>query len=240
MVSKTSEEELRSNGGDSSITELFLSDLFESYLSRAGRKSNVPNFDAVVREFPAPVGVADFVGLVCRDWDKERIMIREKLLGLPRGPVAEVISKLKDRSPRRQDYIASSSNYARGVVISAISSLLSAGVIRKTESGSLVKNDFSLPNAEIYFFEVKLQNWKRAIYQALQAKSYATKSYCVFPIGKKSLIDCNKEVFYRNNIGVLLFDPERMALTEAIRARKQKPRSYSLAADVLIRLAAGT
>lgn len=230
-------EGLGSSEGDSSVTEVFLSDLFEAYLGTVSRKTNLPVFDVVAREFPAPVGVADFVGLACPDWERAKLDIQEKLLGLPRGPVAEVLSKLKCSSPRTPDYVIKTSNYSRAVITGAIGALIAAGVVQRTISGALVRVGFSMPDADIYFFEVKLQNWKRAIYQALQAKAYSSKVCCVFPSSKRSLIEKNRDIFRKNNVGVMLFNPEKWEVNEIVRSTKHKPKNASLVFDVLIRLA---
>ncbi|MEJ0072137.1 MAG: hypothetical protein WDO24_29315 [Pseudomonadota bacterium] len=58
-----------------------------------------------------------------------------------------------------------------------------------------------MPEAELFFFELKLKKWRRALAQALQAKMYAHKAYCVFPQASRAVISDNRETFRQLGVG---------------------------------------
>ena len=227
------------NGGNGSSGEIFFADLFETYVTQSGPRRCLPKFDALFREVPATVGVADFIGVVAPRWRYTQQRLEKRLQGLPRAPVAEILSQLgySRRVPR--EALIENSHYTQRVVSMALSGLLKAEVITNAvDRGYAIKPTFKLPQAEIHFYEIKLDKWRRALFQATQAQSYADKVYCVMPVGNKRqvLLD-NRELFRRAGVGVILFEPSQWKLVELIPGRKAKPKRPSNKLDVLIRLA---
>ena len=103
--------------------------------------------------------------------------------------------------------------------------------------GIWLDSKFKFPQAEIYFYEIKMENWRRALFQASQAQVYADKAYCVMPQNKRQVVLNNRHLFQGVGVGVILFDPECGRLIELIPGRKGKPKKPADKVDVLIRLA---
>ncbi len=90
---------------------------------------------------------------------------------------------------------------------------------------------------DIWAFELKLSNWKRAIFQALQYKAFANYSVIVFPIEKEKLLLNNLETFRNLNIGVLLFDIKNQKSQWLVHPKKEKPISKSQTIYLLYKIA---
>ena len=63
-------------------------------------------------------------------------------------------------------------------------------------------------DVDLWAFELKLKNWKRALYQATQYKAFSNSVFTVFPYYKKALLEKNMHYFKNLNIGCLLLDSD--------------------------------
>ena len=249
-ISRTGKERLRNlgiepisnqNGENGSSSEIYFADLFEAYVARMTQytpKRCVPKFSALYREIPATVGIADFIGLIAPRWRYTEQRLAKKLHGLPRGPVAEILSRLDYKRRVSREDLFNMSHYSKPVVSMAVYGLLNAKVVRNGDDQKyLLDSKFKLPQADIHFYEIKMEKWRRALFQANQAQVYADKTYCIMPPHKKQVLLDNGHLFRSAGVGVILFDPERWKLLELIPGRKAKPKKPADKLDVLIRLA---
>jgi hypothetical protein len=58
----------------------------------------------------------------------------------------------------------------------------------------------------VWAFELKLKNWKRALYQAFRCKSFADWVFVVLPSEKRSLALKNVDLFRSLDVGLCVFD----------------------------------
>ena len=73
------------------------------------------------------------------------------------------------------------------------------------EINDLVGKSFDV---DLWAFELKLKNWKRALYQATQYKSFSSNVFTVFPNYKKDLLEKNIHYFKNLNIGCILMNTD--------------------------------
>lgn len=221
---------------DTPTTELQLGDAFEKFFARARRRRAFPQFDGVYREVPGIQGIADFVCIKCADWNRQSARLGKAFRGLPRGPVAELIGNLS--RPRRRDTLIRSSSYTPRVLSAALFTLKASGIVVEKPTGLYrLSRRFRIPTFALYFFELKISKWQRALAQAIQAKTYANKTYCVFVSGIEKRVMKKKDLFRQLGIGVLFFDPFREQLSEPIRTRKTRAIRRAHGIDILLRLA---
>src|SRR5262245_44698075 len=188
---------------DSTTSELLLADEFERYLRNHAGGRAFPHLTRVYREVPGIQGIADFVGVRADNWRRHSARLNRQFSDLPRGPSAELIYLL--RRPQSRSTLVQQSSYTPGVVGSALAKLVDAGVaMRDKDDIAHLSPRFLLPQFKLYFFEIKISKWQRALGQAIQAKTYANKVFCVFPAGTRVLPQQNRLVFGRLGVGVLL------------------------------------
>lgn len=232
-----------SSQGDygASSGEVRFADGFEAYVSGRSRRSSrrcIPRFAGFYREISGTVGIADFIGVVAPRWSFTERRLRKRLNGLSRGPIAEILSQLEYKRGISRQELINSSQYTRSVVSTAVHGLLKAKVIRcRGGKEYLLHSNFKFPCADIYFYEIKMENWRRALFQASQSLVYADKAYCVMPMNKRQLLLNNRHLFQGVGVGVILFDPACGKVVEVIPGRKRKPKKPADKLDVLIRLA---
>ena len=68
-------------------------------------------------------------------------------------------------------------------------------------------------DVDLWAFELKLKNWKRALYQATQYKAFSSNVFTIFPSYKKDLLEKNLYYFKNLNIGCILMDSDTNELT---------------------------
>lgn len=63
---------------------------------------------------------------------------------------------------------------------------------------------------KLWSFELKLENWKRALYQATRNQAFCDFSVVVLPRCKSKLADFERSSFDKMGIGLIVFDDERL------------------------------
>lgn len=232
----SSQDDSSGSRGEVPFADLF-ADCVYSVVRRSPRRC-IPRFSGFYREIPATVGIADFIGVIAPRWRLTEQRLKKRLDGLPRGPVAEVLSRLNYRQGISREELITWSQYTRPVISMAVYGLLQARVVKyKKDKGYLLDSKFRYPRADVYFYEIKMENWRRALFQASQAQVYADKAYCVMPRCKRQVLLNNRHLFQGVGVGVILFDSKSGKLVELIPGRKKKPKKSADKMDVLIRLA---
>lgn len=220
-------------------TEAILTRAFAKFLLDQRRPTTIlPRFSDIHFEVPGTFGVADLVGVVAPSWQRAKQSLVLRFDRIPRGPAAAIVALLHYGVPRTKEYILRRSQFSQRVTRGALNSLVSRKVVRDLGKGRFVlAARFKYPTAQIYFFELKLDKWKRALYQAAQARAYANKAYCVFPKSKKAAIAPHRKIFQTMGVGVLLFDAASRSITEAVRTRRRPPSTERNRIDVVLRIA---
>jgi hypothetical protein len=228
--------EFEDTASRTTTTENQLADAFETFLRERRNNRAFPRLDGIYREVPGIQGVADFVGIQSRNWKRRSKRLHEIFADYPRGPAAELLALL-ERPLDRQSVLLKTS-YTKGVLTSVLTRFVEAGIVQRGKNDTYrVSPRFRLPHFELYFFELKLSKWQRALAQAIQAKMYANKVFCVFPLTAARIVSKRRLIFEQMEVGVLLFDSLQMQLSEPIRVKKAESARASYKIDILLRLA---
>ncbi len=78
---------------------------------------------------------------------------------------------------------------------------------------------------EFWAFELKINNWKRALFQALRYKTFASRIMIVFPMNKEKLIAKNVDKFNKLKLGIMLFNAYDKSYKILVRPPKTHPSS---------------
>jgi hypothetical protein len=79
----------------------------------------------------------------------------------------------------------------------------------------------------LWAFELKLSDWKRALFQTVQAKSYAHYAMAIFPIEHVEHIRSIVGRFSQMRVGVGVFDMKTRQLQIIAKPQKESPWSPS-------------
>ena len=131
-----------------------------------------------------------------------------------------VLSFLHERAPRSLAYVCESSGLSMRTVEEATDELVRREYVLRTDSGSCLLNPGRpLRQVRVWAFELKLNNPKRAVFQAQQYRSFAQGVLIVVPREQLALYDKFRLAMRRWGIGLASFDPltEEFAVTRAPR-----------------------
>ena len=100
-----------------------------------------------------------------------------------------------------------------------------AGLVEAISSrGYVLGPKSNLPNCEIWCFEGKLRNWRRALYQATRYRAFAHRSFVVMPEGHVRSAEAQLQLFRLARVGLLAVDDDG-CLRVIMRPRLKQPRS---------------
>ena len=196
-----------------------MANAFESFLNSDSAASNITRFTAVVREVNCSRGRPDFLAVKFSD----NFQIDSTFQSV--GHVgAYILSMLKPIAARTFDYLRSHCVYSELSLKRTLHDLLDLGYIKYAENTScfVLGEKCCFPQYEIWSFELKLNNTKRAIFQAQQSRIFADRSIIVVPPGRERPFFEHEHSLGRFGIGVAIFDPLTFVYEIVIRPKNKK------------------
>ena len=187
---------------EESLTELFASLVWDAIPRKNGCKHPL-----VMREVDCNRGRADIVCAVSHDNNFDLHKASHLGIALSEFTKACILSWLNKSSLRTETYIQEMTGLGQKTIRKHLRGLIEAGLVDTTTSGLFrLAKSFALPNIEIWSFEVKLHDWKRAIYQALRYRGFSHRIIVVMPAGNSKIPTKNINLFREMNIGLMSID----------------------------------
>ncbi len=138
---------------------------------------------------------------------------------------ARILAMLKPWSPRCGTFLQERCGVSNSTFHRFVDRLTEANLIVLVENrGYVLGRRAQLPEAEVVAFEFKLENWKRAFYQATRYRSFAHRVYVVLPANIVHRCNPMLDVFRIQNVGLLTHHPETGA-SRVLVSNKKSPRS---------------
>ena len=169
-------------------------------------------------------GQADWVWSASRQpWQADLCEHSTTLIQNP--TCARILSMLKPSAPRREAFLQERCGVSEATFRRSLSQLAEMHLIALVDDrGYILGERARLPNAEVVAFEFKLENWKRAFYQATRYRSFAHRVYVVLPANVAHRCEPMHDAFRVQNIGLLSHDPE-VGGSRILPSCKKAPRS---------------
>lgn len=178
----------------------------------------LPSFMLIMREVPCQQGIPDFVALTSATFISEHDF--SNLSSTECSSI--VLSLLKHKAGRKRQYIKEKSNISDATLNRVLKELQNNGLICEKDGLYYLSMNSVTINDNVWAFELKLSNWKRAMFQALQNKAFANYSVVVFPFEREKVLQQNISLFDSLNVGVLLFESKTKKSKWLKRPRKEK------------------
>ncbi len=203
-------------------TERQMGDAFEVALNTPGGLSGIEPFDGIYREISCRQGRPDFIAL--RNKENKGILTPPESSGLV-GP--SILSLLKPKATRTLSYILEHSEFSEKSIRQALKELINTGHIETVKTGSYkLGESYNYLKTELWAFELKLDNPKRAVFQAQQCRAYADRVIIVVPPGQETNYRRFNQTMNRWHIGLATFDPNNMEFKFIRRGRSK--RGYNI------------
>lgn len=186
---------------NNAMTEQEMGDAFRQALPFI---PNIPKFPKLYREVECRQGVADFIGL-----KKEGPSIIPANCSLLSG--SNIMSILLEGAVTEDQFIKQTC-YGLPTIKKTLNAAIKENKITLNKEGqySLTKPLIAFSNSrywsDLWAFELKLHNWRRALFQAAQYLPFASHSVVVLPFGKKTITEAQSKAFAFMGIGLLLYD----------------------------------
>lgn len=144
---------------------------------------------------------------------------------LQRETCCRIIVALHARQPKCSGQLALDTGRSRETVRYWLSRMADADLVRQIPGDGFVLGAKSnLPECEIWCFEGKLKDWKRALYQATRYRAFAHRSFVVMPSDHTRPAERQLDRFRLARIGLLAID-DGGRLRTITKPRSKQPRS---------------
>ena len=226
---------MRKQSSRFAYTEEEMADRFQELLGSPEGLPGLGPFDAVHREVLCRQGQPDFIALRMRGAAPAiGAMAHVGLVG------SSLLSLLKPAAPRTLDYLIRESGFSANSVRRSLVAMEACGLAQETPTGSYTLGDSASGlDAEIWAFELKLNDTRRAVFQAQQARAYAERVFIVAPPGRVQRFARFQKTMARWGIGLASYDPLVGLFAVSSRARKRRSLSLQHRLYVISRVACG-
>lgn len=216
-----------------------LGEKFEKFLKESTiQHSILPKYDLIFEEVQSVQGIPDYVGLVFNTANE--IEVIKKILRMEMNSInniSKILPYIKRKEPHGIEYLSRKTNLQANTINNVLLNLKNEKIINEIEESKYILSiDFDFSDVEIWSFELKLKNWKRAVFQSLRYKIFSDYVYIVMPDNMREIINTYKKTFRDFNIGVLIYDEKRNEFNRLIRANKNFNKSKNHTAYVLLQI----
>ncbi len=222
-----------------SVTEKVLSELFLDAVT-------VPSFTLqrrrvrhVVSEMDSWQGVADFVITPTPISTISHETFRQLAEAVTTRAAAQIVASLPREEDASQESLQESTGLSTSVLRRYLHQLETNRIVESCGSSRYrLDSSFKEPNIELWAFELKLSDWKRALYQALRYRAFANRVSIVVPEFSARRVARHIEYFRSFDVGVIVLDTTDGSMRTVVRARETGPASrfyYLYAMAVFLR-----
>ena len=169
-------------------------------------------------------GRADWVWAgIASNWPESAAPGTAELLQQP--TCSRILETLKPQAVRRKSLLHARSGVAAATFRRWLVALVESELVRDLGNGRYVLGpQFATPRIEICSFEFKLENWRRAFYQAKRYRTFSHRVFVVMPAKTVGRVNGAAEHFRRFNIGLIAHDANGVS-EQVLLSQKRAPIS---------------
>lgn len=190
---------------------------FQRWFEREG-------FFGSITESTCSEGRADLVWARLRQAKETEALRRcASILQQPRS--SRILVLLKQNAVRTEYFLHEKTGITQGTLRRTLRELIRFGLVTEPEPKRFVLGQkLWFSDLEIYSFEFKLDNWKRALYQATRYRSFSHRVFVVLPLELSSVVKPHVDRFRLLNVGLVVHGRDGQS-QQIFRPRKQAPPS---------------
>lgn len=157
--------------------------------------------ESIITEFNARFGNVDIVKV---NYKSEHKLSLEQAEVLSSYQCARTLAMLHKRAKRTIEYLQNNTGYTYSYLMKALANLKKYNIINEENKRYIISDTFEFPNVEFVAYEAKLNDWQKAISQALINQNFASYSYVVMPYKKAQFLTRkHREIFNLYNVGLI-------------------------------------
>lgn len=190
-----------------------------------------------IKEVDTPVGIPDIIMIEKNQFYDLDCFTSKFPTEIFTNRNAKVLSVLSKKFHSKQ-YILKKCNLNIEILEKILKRLLDYSIIESNSSNCYrFKNDFNIPQIDIWSFEFKLNDWRRALRQSLVYRSFCNFPVVIMPEKKRCLLTKNKMYFERFKIGLGVVNYKSNKVSFIVKPKKYKNISKNLYIDAIGRIA---
>lgn len=218
---------MTNNKGNHFKSEKAFSKKFVESVENSIPNKNGFDYGVIVREMESDRGRADIIYAFVDTVTNNLANLRKYGRVLKQPTKAKIISQLSKARYCPLESLAQATGYTQKTVKTHLHELAKAGIVKANITrGYKLEKSFNLPETEVWAFELKLDNWKRALYQALRYRGFSHSVTVVMPKEGISVAKRNLAMFKKMNVGLAEISNEgKMVFVK--KPRRGKPTSDS-------------
>ncbi len=194
---------------------------FQHLLLSGNGLPGVGCFGAIYREISCRQGRPDFIALRYISPSD-----RDNSINVPGFVGPAILQCLKPKAPRTFDYLARKLEFGSESIQKALRLMSERGYIEQLKSGAYrLAVGMNHQRPEIWTFELKLNNPRKAVFQAQQSRAYSERAIIVVPPGQERNYERFRETMQRWHIGLANFNPITGAFRFVRKGRKSRALS---------------
>ena len=209
------------------VKEQTLSEALASIIAQGEWGRGYPCLGCMAEEIVCQQGRPDLVASPCRDGNglsDGQIADAAAVLATPAA--ARVVSLLKPASVRTVDYLTRCSGLSARTVRDALRALLEVDLASSPDHRSFLLGDrIAGLERELWAFEVKVDNWQRALFQAVQYRAFADRVAVAMASTYVHRVRSRIPLFRSLRIGLLAIDASQPAIEVVLAPPKSPPAS---------------
>lgn len=211
----------RTSGSPFGYSEEEMAQAFQRLLMSKNGLPGVGCFSAVYREISCRQGRPDFIALRYKSPSDQRNSIN-----VPGFIGPAILQNLKTKAARTFDYLVGKLEFGRESILKSLRLMMENGCIEQLESGAYrLATAMNHEKPEIWTFELKLNNPRKAVFQAQQSRAYAERAIIVVPPGQEKNYERFRETMQRWHVGLSTFNPNTGVFRFVRRGRKARALS---------------
>ncbi len=201
-------------------SEAEMADAFEQLILLPRGLPEWGQFGAVYREVSCRQGRADFVAI---KYPTRNATFRSEGIVEP-----ALLSVLHHKTPHKYEYLISRLEFRPASIDKGLRALIETGQVEQVSSGAFrLTTSLLSKRSEVWSFELKLSDPRRAVFQAQQSRAYANRAIIVVPPGQEKNYDRFRRAMYRWHIGLATFNPVDLVFRVIRKGRTARPLSQS-------------
>jgi hypothetical protein len=207
------------------ITEKMIAKSFEKIINHPKQRF-ATKFYHVVKELNGKQGIPDYVVSTSKINFSKKLSMNDISDSMINRSTACILSFISPTTPHTIKFLLKKSGLSDTILKRGLNKLIIAGLITKTGKSSFkLSPNIKKFNIEFWAFELKINNWQRAFYQALQYKAFAHIVFVVISEKWSHRVEKQISKFRYFNVGLIAIDHQSSKIRIIYRPQKQTPSS---------------
>lgn len=209
------------------LTEAKMAEAFARFMNTQphAQPKALPQFAELEPEVDCLQGRPDFIGVVRQEIVDSACRTAGLAEALSVPSSAALMALLKRRAPRTENYLVRMTGLSAPVVHRVLVRLQRQEIIQQVGSGYALAAHLPDLGAQLWAFELKLDHWQRALFQACQYQAFAHVTVVVISERGARRVERQYSRFESLGVGLAAFDTESCGLRVLVQPERRKPLS---------------